>query len=171
MYTIRAQHKTFWNELRVAQGASIIELADTYGVSRGTISNWFIGKYIPPDNVISKLCTRFNVDVKVGQREFRKAHKQWVKQHGDDIEQVSIFDTITEADLATFDTPEPEIAAAEPVEEDTDVDLCRILYGKLSFEDYERFRAAAQDGNDPVEFLYGKISFSEFNELLTLIGR
>lgn len=77
--TCRAHGKkdTFWNQVRVKSNITQKEVAEYLGCSKSLAGFFFSGQLVPKDEHIDKLCELFGVDRILGEREFRKAHRDW----------------------------------------------------------------------------------------------
>lgn len=72
---------TFWNQLRVNAGVTYADIAEYLHCSRALAGFFFTGQLVPKDEYIDVLCDWFSVDRIVGEREFRKANREWDTIH------------------------------------------------------------------------------------------
>lgn len=173
---------TFWNRERVAKNISYKELTEILG---GSIAGWggrFSGQLMPNPLEIKHLCELFDVDIEKGTAEFEKAHALWKAErhkkpvaitgtmermsHKKKSEEVDTFkkeEEVAEIIAPTFDI---FIGKTKEAPVDDNLDIIKLLYGKLPYELFMSVRSILkhQDG-DVLELVYGRVSYKEFKQI------
>lgn len=145
--------ETFWNHKRLDCNVSQQELAELLNVSDSTISNWFVGRYMPDNEIIQKICDIFDVDFQEGYKEFYKAHDMYrgpKKMLGS-----------------------KQIVSKIPRKADMckdGVEVLSLLYGKLSYDEFLKVVESLNQNVSPLKYIYGKVSFEEYNEITNLLS-
>lgn len=167
--TARSSKSTFWNELRVKNGYSYQDLADTLGHDISVVGKWFTGHTVPKEKSLKELCDLFGVDYALGKEEFIKAckatksNKHKKSKHTNKVKKstadavVPKNDTNSDADIFTNDP-------IKTIESSIMRKILKLVYNKLDFDDYENLRTRMLEGDDPREILYNKISFDAYIE-------
>ena len=188
---VRAAKTTFWNKLRVENDIKMTDIADMCKVSQGTVGNWFSGRQVPSEFHSNELSDLFGIDRNKGYQEFINSHKSWDSDRG--RMKFSLFGTPPVCPKQTYKKKSkakvepkvesnPDLIEALPILRPDRVhyetvvikDACRVVYGKLSYEDYEHFSWITYNGYPPTEiteFLYGKVEFEEYIEVFNLLNK
>lgn len=171
----KATKLNFWNDLRVKNGYSYDDLSSTLELAPSTIAMWFSGRQIPAQKHLVNLCMLFGVDEKVGREEFIKAKAAWQTSR---TKEQNAPKKKHKVELVPMVAADPEVVKTTPTEKPIkktdsvktpDSDIFRKLYGVLSYDDYEEFRAISKDTEDPLKFLYKKIDFDDFIKILDIL--
>ena len=181
MYTkneARVVKSNFWNELRVKNNYSYDDLASTLDLAPSTVAMWFCGRVMPKENHIHSLCELFGVDYPKGYEEFSNAHNSWTSSRPADkpTNKKAHKHKVKLIPMVSADPFSPETKSAEETVKDTiavatdNSDIFRKVYGKLSYDEYESFRATVLEGKDPLAIAYNKLDFDDFMELYNLIN-
>ena len=160
---VHAFRDNFWSRKRVEAKFTIDDIAKYLGKSRAATGMYFTGQIMPPQDCIKLLCSLFGVDELEGEREFRKAVKAY--------------------DLLVAPKKAELTCNTEPVVEEDDAqmefesivepnnDIFKLVYGKLSFEEFNTFFDLVAKGSNPLELIYGKVSFDEYKAIADVLKR
>lgn len=165
---------TFWSRKRVDANITIVELAKLFGLPRPTMGAYLSGCSMPPEHIIKGLCDFFDVDPIVGEREFRNAHRKY------DVENKKSL-------KATAKKPKEKKDPVEKTEKDivipkgTPIKVVGVVdnrktiesavYGTLSYDDFELFKARLDGVGDPLELIYRKVDYQTFRRVEKALER
>jgi len=183
---------TYWNKVRVEANIKISDIAKLLGAKYSTTGAYFSGMLMPPDEVIKTLCEFFDIDIAFGTNEFDKAHKAYDAIHKRElkytarkkkvkatpINQPDIFEKCEEI-------PEPDSNETDILTEETEVvkssnemvgyktysDVMRILYGVVSYDEFNRFssKLILEDSESALKYAYALVDFDTFKRLAKAI--
>lgn len=163
MALTKAYKDTYWNTLRVERNIKIKEIAEYLHISLTSAGAYFSGQLMPKDLQITQLCGLFDVEFTTGKEEFRKAHALWKserKRSGVKV-QSGKKDKTAEIEI-TVDMTAPQFE--EPSADN--LDIIKLLYGKLSYELFMSVRGLLKNREgDVLELVYGKVSYKEFKQI------
>lgn len=176
-YTARGHYKTWWNEKRVKANVSyknIIERMDTKH-SQAHIVNCFIGKSMPSDYLITKICDIFDVPFDEGKSHF---FNDWDGHNSKNrlVEQIRPEENPEiKFDIFVGNTPTEE--GEKEVDDAMDnynmgmfdrESILKKVYGNVDFDTYLIIDEALLVGssNDILKNIYGKIPFDAYQEVL-----
>lgn len=150
----------FWSKTRVDNNVRLDEIADLLGVARTTAGAYFTGFLMPHEEQIETLCEFFDVDLRVGTREFDKMHKAYDVDEKKTLKysaksktkQIDIDTVIKSADADL--TPQIEPETVPEIKSDNDIkspspeatDVLRILYGKCDYDTFRSIEAMLKGG-------------------------
>lgn len=167
--TARSSKSTFWNELRVKNGYSYQDLADTLGHDMSVVGKWFTGHTVPKEKSLRELCDLFGVDYALGKEEFvkaceaKKSAKRKNSKHTSNVKKSTTVAVVPKKD-ADSDAGIFKDGPIEAIESSILKKVLKSVYNKLDFDDYEDLRTRMLEGGDPREILYKKISFEDYIE-------
>ena len=163
MAITQAFKNTYWNNLRVERNIKVKEIAEYLNVSLSAAGGYFSGQIMPRELQIKQLCGLFDVPIDVGTEEFKKAHALWKserKRSGVKV-QSGKKDKPAEIEI-TVDMTAPQFE--EPSVDN--LDIIKLLYGKLPYELFETVRKMIKhQSGDVLEQLYGRVSYKEFIQI------
>lgn len=153
----------FWSRKRVEAGLHVKDVANLLNMASSSVGEYLTGQVIPPEPVIKALCLLFDVDYDTGELEFQRAHRAWksMREHKD--YKVISAKTLRAEALASEVKEEP--AMTKFTEE-----LYSVIYGKVTFEQYEEIRKGQFDGVRILSYIYGKVDYATYIELEELLG-
>ena len=184
--TCRAHGKkdTFWNQVRVKSNITQKEVAQYLGCSKSLAGFFFSGQLVPKDEYMDKLCDLFNVDRIVGEREFRKANREWdtihdgkehpnfsaevIKEPKPKTEPTKVVEKRSviikhEEEKSTMDIGGLHRAAFDMLDYDCFAEFTKLLNSRKAFETETDFR------NEVDEFIsdrvYGKVSRAQYDRI------
>ena len=159
----------FWSKKRIEYGLTFNDLSKYLHIHSSAICHYFTGQQMPCDAVINELCTYFEVDPVEGKREFAKAHEVWVgkKQRG-----VAVYSVKPKKrhKRRVVNTDKPTDTAPS-VPEVSPVDIKRLLYGKLSCDEYNALLEGNLSGHEILKYAYTKVSVDDFIELIRILDK
>ena len=169
--TARSSKSTFWNELRVKNGYSYQELADTFGHDTSVIGKWFTGGAVPREKSMKEVCELFGVDYSLGKDEFIKAYEARKSKRHKNSKRTNRVEKSTAVAIVPKKTIDSntDIFTNDPIKTIESSIMRKILksfYNTLDFDDYENLRTRMLEGDDPREILYNKISFDAYIEFV-----
>lgn len=163
-----AYKDTFWNTVRVERGIKIRELAELLDMSVGIIGMYFSGQAVPTEKTIKDLCTIFDVDELKGTQEFHKANKSWDAEHKR-TPKVRASSNVVLSEETSEDTPAIDPVDTKGLEDalkefDIKVDkVKRLIYNKVSYDDFEAITEEIRSGSDVLAVLYNhRIDFDTY---------
>lgn len=148
----------FWSKTRVDNNVRLREIGDLLGVSRATAGAYFTGFIMPSEDKIETLCEFFDVDLRIGTREFDKIHKAYDTEEKKTLKysakskQIDIDTVIKSADADN--TPQIEPDTVPEIKSDNDIkspspettDVLRLLYGKCDYDTFRSIEAMLKGG-------------------------
>lgn len=170
----------FWSKKRVEQNVSIQDVAELLNINVKTASSYFTGQQCPHEEQIKIICDFFDVDVIEGTREFINAHKKYDATHkrvltasakkpkeSKKVKAAESTDTANETDIIIpKDTPIKVVGFT-----DNRKVIEKILYGTLSYDDFELFKARLDGVGDPLELIYDKVDYRTFRRVEKALER
>lgn len=168
--SVRTFKDTFWSTTRVAQNVSIEEVAEYIGMSRATAGMYFTGQLVPSEKTALALCELFDVDPIKGRREFIDAHKKYDAEHtrvlkASSKKSVEPVDKSDSSDKVVLD----ESLAKVVQDFNTKVDnALRVVYHKLSYDDFMAVSEAVRGGADVLEVLYKRVDYDTYTLLINI---
>ena len=181
---------TFWNQQRVNAGVTYDDIARYLNCSTSMAARFFSGILVPKEEHIDRLCDWFGVDRVLGEREFRKANREWDTIHDGNKHPKLVADGENEKKLnhpekrkvivktsTVFVKEEKSIdisglsrASFDIFDYDDFVSFTKILARKNTYESEEYFK------DEIIEFIgqhaYGsdKCDYKKYNHIMKLIG-
>jgi transcriptional regulator with XRE-family HTH domain len=149
----RFSQRTWWSEQRVQKNLSLQKLSELSGIEYSSLSKYLTGQVVPNLSAITKLCDIFKVNYDVGKKEFEKAHKVWLANHKKKVNSLI-----------------PTEKAVEEEAEESD-NILKILYRKLSYEDFMEIYEKAEGGTPTLRFLYDKVDFDTFFKIKEVLEK
>jgi len=178
---VKCGHKSFWWINFKNLGISMSVLSAATGIDPERLEHFLTGQSMPPRNIAITLCNQFEIPQSTGFKEFRKAHKAWKISHIDkpvatkeDITATYIFELPKLLDGRAHNPGRPKkqpassilvlpssiaAQAAAPIVFDDDLEL---IYGKVSYITYMKFRKGEVTLKDILSELYGKIDLDTY---------
>ena len=172
---VKCGHKSFWWLTFKEFGISMQVLSVAIGVDQERLEHFLTGQSMPPRNIAVKLCNQLIVPESKGFKEFRKAHKAWKISHP--IVNISALPELTETSKSAtyiFELPKLldgrsnnkgrpkkkiELQTNAPVIFDEDLEL---IYSKVSYNTYMKFRKGKITLKDILPELYSKIDLTTY---------
>ena len=152
---------TFWNRKRVEAGMKNSDLAELFHVSDSTVSTWIIGKVMPADYIIHKMCDLFDVEYSVGHSEFFKAHRDYVELARTGAKQKLSYET----------TPQAEGVQGSIISAYAN-DVFKLVYGNIPYEAFTAFvnACATKDTGAALSAIYGKVDYISFKKIADVVS-
>ena len=138
----------FWSNKKVEKKLSFKDLAKATNKPLTSVRNYFIGRMTPDDETIRALCDVMEVDYDQGVAEFAKFGKV-ARRRARGAKKARATDKAT---------------VTAPV-----VDYLELLYGKVSFEDFQLLRTAAKTKEDVLPFVYGQVDYATYCQIATTL--
>lgn len=155
---MRITQDNFWFQKKDEKKISFRELSTKVNKPLSTVRNYFIGRMLPDEDTIKAICDYLDVDYTQGAIEFdkiRNARKRRVK---------------TRRKAAVAVTPKVEAVATEAVSpKSSTIDYLELLYGKVSFEEFQLIRTAAKTKEDVLPFVYGQVDYSTYCKIASTL--
>ena len=154
----------FWSRKRVEAGLHVKDVANLLNMASSSVGEYLSGQFIPPVPIIRAFCDLFDVDYDTGELEFQRAHRAWksMREHKD-------YKVIS-AETLRAEVLVPEVAKEEPAVTKFMEDLYSVIYGKVTYEQYEEIRKGKFDGVRILSYIYGKVDYATYIELEELLG-
>ena len=67
---------TFWNQLRLGQGYTLVSLGAELGIDPSQLCKYFNGQVLPTTPIAVNICDKFGIDYITGAEEFNKLHEK-----------------------------------------------------------------------------------------------
>lgn len=164
------KHHNFWNDLRVRQQLKYSDIAEVVNLNKTSIAKFFSGASMPKVKYVKAICDFFDVDFDKGYSEFVKIFKEYHNpEENDDIEpniNTDLTSEVTDDDgnlryKITLETTANEAPKSTVLE---------MLYGKVSCSVFFDFASiVANKSGDPLELIYGKVSFEDYESIRSSI--
>lgn len=152
---------SFWRTKISGYGVSVKDLAKFLNKSTAVINNYLSGHIMPDDDVIKFFCNKFNVNHDRAYAEFRKEFDRWTEEHAKTHEVVGNYHVLK--DHKSVEKPN----AIEQKGISMDAMKClQLVYGKLSYEDFQKVSQLHTSYMEFIEFLYGKVDFDTFRGIV-----
>lgn len=182
---------TFWNQLRVNAGVTYTDIAEYLHCSRALAGFFFTGQLVPKDEYIDILCDWFGVDRILGEREFRKANREWDTIHDGKPHPKLVAESETKAETVTKKEKVVVKTSTVFVKEEKKLDiggLNRAVYNAkvLDYDDFVTFtkllaRRNAYEKEDDFkneiidfigEHIYKAdgVDYKKYNAIIKLLG-
>ncbi len=184
---------TFWNQQRVNAGVTYNDVARYLHCSPSLAGRFFTGILVPKDEYIDKLCDWFGVDRILGEREFRKAAREWdtirdgkshpklVAEGEKEIEierpvekeekkVVVKTSTVFVKEEKAIDISGLSRASFDIFDYDDFVSFTKILARKNSYERVEDFKDEIIDFIGQHAYGSDKCDYKKYNHIMKLIG-
>ena len=150
----------FWRSLRVNNNVSYDTLATVTDCTTLQLKNYFAGKHMPKSKTIKALCEFFHIDYKLGKKEFKNINSAYIATRS------GLVSPTTEVKSDEVEVVPVQVSTpTAPVAPKTSESIIEMLYGKVSFEEFNQI-LAGQTSEDLLHSLYGKIDFDLFMQLV-----
>ena len=169
---------TFWNQLRLGQGYTLVSLGDELKIDPSQLCKYFNGQVLPTTPIAVKICDKFGIDYITGAEEFNKLHEEWCKlnkgkgknrskihKRGFDFSaphQVTVDKYSEDIDI-TFDDDislESFNIPAEPAA--SDVNIAELVYGKVPLDKFLAISSGTLARSDVLRTLYGVLPYDVY---------
>ena len=163
---VRAFKDTFWSHKRVEANMPVRELADAMEVPYSTLAGYLVGKSVPADDLIAKMCNWFGVDFTQGKSEFTKAHKAYDAQKNGKrvITRKKKVNDEPKKEEPKVEEPEPKrtMSTAEKLNA-----IARLLYRKVSYDEFCNLEKMSFD--KILETAYNRVDYATFKLIESII--
>jgi len=158
---------TFWSRKKIELGISYREISEAIHKPITTVSHYFTGHMVPSVDTVKAICKVFNVDYAVGAAEFVKIANEYSERNNryhykNAVQQLQ--DVAAGATQPAVPEPVVQPIIPEPVTP-ASVDYLELLYGKISFEDFQLIYTAAKTKEDILPFVYGQIDYKTYCQI------
>ena len=171
------ENVTFWQQQRLNKKVTLEQVAKEMPIDYSYLSKCLSGAVLPSTPMACKICDYFGVDYIKGAEEFNKAHNEWIIANPGKTKNRDKVHTrkyvVSDPPKATVvsETPQPTSAVAtvsayNPLSEIA----LELLYGIVSYKEYENIRSGNLTGKQLLEFLYKKVDFDVFWGILQTTG-
>ena len=170
----------FWSKKRVEQNVSVQDVAELLNINVKTAGSYFTGQQCPHEEQIKIICDFFDVDIIEGTREFINAHKQYDATHkrvlaasakkpneSKKVKAAKVTETANETDIIIPKDTSIKVVGFT----DNRKVIEKILYGTLSYDDFELFKARLDGVGDPLELIYDKVDYRTFRRVEKALER
>ena len=159
----RGRYATWWNTKRVQEGLTyneMFELLGNVGYSSSYITNCFIGKAMPVDDLIVKIADAFDIT-------FDEAKSHFFNDWGGNKSKIPVGDMIIAPKTETVKQKEEAMDYYKTGMLDRE-SILKKVYGAVDFDTYLTIDEALLVGSskDVLKNIYGKISFDAYQEVL-----
>lgn len=183
---------TFWNQQRVNAGVTYNDIARYLHCSPSLAGRFFTGILVPKDEYIDALCDWFGVDRILGEREFRKAAREWDTIHdgkkhpklvAEEDNKIEIekpvekenkvvvkTSTVFVKEQKAIDISGLSRASFDIFDYDDFVAFTKILARKNSYEREEDFKDEIIDFIGQHAYGNDKCDYKKYNRIMKLIG-
>lgn len=144
----------FWSNRKVEKQVSFKALAKATNKPLTSVRNYFIGRMVPDEDTIRIICDLLDVDYDLGVAEFAKLSNVGRHRSNKTKKAKKATKVIThEVSSATAST----------------VDYLELLYGKVSFEDFQLISTAAKTKDDVLPFVYGQVDYKTYCQIADIL--
>lgn len=163
---------TFWQQQRLNKKVTLEQAANTMSIDYSYLSKCLSGAVLPSTPMAYRICDYFGVDYIKGAEEFNKAHNEWIianpgKTKNRDKVHTRKYVVPEDHKAEVVSTAsQPEI---QPVGSLSD-NLLELMYGMVSYMDYENIRTGNLSGKKLLETVYKRVDFEMFWEILQAMG-
>lgn len=175
---------TYWNRKRWEQGLEITDIADYLGIIPQTVSAYFVGKYMPKDTVIQKLCDLFSIDFEDGKQGFADTIKARQQGNipvlhsvpGSKSSMKKLKQAVRKSAKSSENSSDISNTLCSPISKSTvftDDAILELIYGKVEYPDFYRIAENLSEGSagNLLEIMYGKIEFDAYLKLSNAVDQ
>ena len=137
------KYTNFWSKKRVEAGLTLPQVAKKIGKNDKTTSAYFTGFLVPHRDTLHKICDIFGVSYDIGEKEFDKAHREYLENKGKGgvkVDKTDIYNQVIER-----------------------------IYGKVPCQTFIDIMTSLKNGKaseSVLEVLYANVDFDTFMEIL-----
>ncbi len=163
---------TFWQQQRLDKKVTLEQVAKEMPIDYSYLSKCLSGAVLPSTPMACRICDYFGVDYIKGAEEFNKAHNEWIvanpgkKKNRDKVRTRKYVVPEDHKAEVVSTASQPEI---QPVGSLSD-NLLELMYGTVSYMDYENIRTGNLSGKKLLETVYKRVDFEMFWEILQAMG-
>ena len=148
----------FWQHKISGQGMSTKELSIFLDKPYSTVKAYFSGFVMPSKDIIIALCKKFNVDYDRAYSEFEKIHSIWGETHADTY--------VVSGNCYKIKDTQSHKLEVSATPKDDQAEYLRVIYGKLSYDDFMLMLTSGTNPTDVLRLSYGKVDSDTFMSLL-----
>lgn len=158
---------TFWNQKRIEKGVTLKDMADDLGVHLTSLSTWLTGAKLPATPTAIKICDYLGIDYVTGAEEFNKIHEEWISAHSGQTKKRSKIRQrkfcVSDVSKSKPDTSNEIVVPTKTLQELAERSrVQKILYRKISYEEFVDIMSLDLNVDNALKALYGKVDFDAY---------
>lgn len=162
----------FWTQKKLEKGVSFSDISKAIDIPATSVRNFFVGRMVPADETVAKLCAYMDVDYQTGLDEFktiaagcevsrrRRRSRKTAVAVAPAAEVKAKAKTKAKIKTRVKAKPEAKVATKEiPA-------YLEKLYGKLAFKDFMDICLNTKTREDVLHLLYGNVDYDTFCQVV-----